>query len=90
MAAAKGIFVGLSLEQVLKIQLSCVTAIEGGKTIMSYQDGGGISVQKAWPIDPQTVLLECRHALKVLDPTTYGSIRNTRRCHSNFHASTEL
>lgn len=90
MASAEGIFTGLSVEEVLEIRASVVKQIKAGKTIMSYSDGTGVSVTKDWPIEPQTVLKECNHALKVLDPDTYGSVRSTRRVHSTFSAGNEL
>ena len=45
--------------------------------MMSYGDSG-TSVSKAFPMDVQTVLVECRYALQVKDPNQYGPIDRVR------------
>lgn len=90
MATANGIFTGFSVSEVLQIREAAKKSLLQGKTIMQYSDGTGVSVSKDWPIDPQTILQECNYALKVLDPTTYGSPKSTRRKHANFSALSGL
>ena len=89
MAKASGIFTGLTVAEVEEIRAAVVKQLKAGKSIMSYSDTG-VSVSKAWPIDPREVMAECNYALKVLDPDTYGSVRSTRRVHANFSATSEL
>ena len=48
-----------------------------GKTMMSYADSG-TSVNKQFPMDVQTVLVECRYALQIKDPEQYGGIDRVR------------
>jgi len=48
-----------------------------GKTMMSYADSG-TSVNKQFPMDIQTVLVECRYALQIKDPEQYGGIDRVR------------
>ena len=40
--------------------------------MMSYADSG-TSVTKAFPMEIQTVLVECRYALQIKDPNKYGA-----------------
>ena len=81
--AASGIFIGLSESDILAIRDKAVAMLKEGKTIMSYGDQG-TSVSKLFPLPPERVLEECNHALRVLDPDTYGSARASRRTSANF------
>ena len=45
--------------------------------MMSYSDSG-TSVNKAFPLDVRTTLVECRYALQLKDPEQYGSIDRVR------------
>jgi hypothetical protein len=72
---ASGIFIGLSVSDILAIRDKAVAMFKEGKTIMSYSDSGS-NVSKQFVMSPKEVLAECNHALKLLDPDTYG-IRTT-------------
>ena len=72
---ASGIFIGLSESDILAIRDKAVAMFKEGKTIMSYSDSGS-NVSKQFVMSPKEVLAECQHALKLLDPDTYG-IRKT-------------
>jgi hypothetical protein len=44
---------------------------------MEYRDSG-TDIRKDWPIDPPTILLECRYALQIKLPEIYGGIDRVR------------
>ena len=69
---ASGIFIGLSESDILAIRDKAVAMFKEGKTIMSYSDSGS-NVSKQFVMSPKEVLAECNHALKLLDPDTYGT-----------------
>lgn len=73
----KGIFMTLEVTDIEEILRNCTAIIKQGKTIMEYKDSG-TDVRKDWPIDPPTVMLECRYALQVKAPEKYGEIQRTR------------
>lgn len=73
----KGIFMTLTVPQIEAIRDKAVAIVTEGKTIMEYKDSG-TDIRKDWPIDPPTILLECRYALQVKDPERYGAIDRTR------------
>lgn len=73
----KGIFMTLEVKDIEEILANSVAIIKQGKTIMEYKDSG-TDVRKDWPIDPPTVMLECRYALQVKAPEKYGAIQRTR------------
>jgi len=73
----KGIFMTLTLEQIENIKNKAAEIVAEGKTIMEYKDSGS-DIRKDWPIDPPTVLLECRYALQIKNPAVYGAIDRTR------------
>lgn len=67
--SAKGLFTtGFTLCEVKKIQKRAKALLLEGKTVMSWNDGGGTSVTKAFPMPVADVLEECAYALRRLDP----------------------
>ena len=72
---ASGIFIGLSESDILAIRDKAVAMFKSGAVIMSYSDSGS-NVSKQFAMPPKEVLAECNHALKLLDPETYG-VRTT-------------
>lgn len=76
---AKGLFtVGFTVQDVLDIQAKAKADLKRGQTISSYSvAGGSFSKTQAMPI--MDLLEECRYALQVLDPETYGRPRNITR-----------
>lgn len=72
---ARGLFVtGFTIAEVLAIQAVAKALILEGKTIMNWSDAE-TSASKQFSMPPDQVLDECAHALKALDPDTYGSTR---------------
>ena len=67
-----GCFLILNQSQIEAIRDKAAAMLVEGKTMMSYSDSG-TSVTKSFPMDVQTVLVECRHALQIKDPNKYGS-----------------
>ena len=67
----------LTQAQIEAIRDKAVEQLTAGRVVMSYSDSG-TSVSKSWPIDIQTVLVECRYALQVKDPQQYGAIDRVR------------
>ena len=82
--AAKGLFtVGFSVAEVLEIQAQAKKDVKAGRVITSYTSGG-TSAGKAQTLPTDRVLEECKYALQVLDPDTYGRPRTSRRVSANF------
>jgi len=73
----KGIFMTLDVVDIEEIKAKAVALVKEGKTIMEYRDSG-TDIRKDWPIDPPTILLECRYALQLKVPEIYGSIDRCR------------
>jgi len=72
---AQGLFViGFSIEEVRAIQAKAKQLLLEGKTIMSWNDSGS-SVTKEFALTVKETLDECAHALRILDPATYGPRR---------------
>jgi hypothetical protein len=69
--AATGIFIGLSESDILAIRDKAVAMLKEGKTIVSYSDSGS-NVNKQFVMPVKEVLAECKMALQLLDPATYG------------------
>ena len=67
----------LEVSQIEAIRDKAVEIVTEGKTIMEYKDSG-TDIRKDWPIDPPTVLLECRYALQIKAPQVYGGIDRVR------------
>ena len=72
---ARGIFItGFTVAEVLGIQRRAKELLLEGKTIMNWNDAD-TSVSKQFVMPVAEVLEECAHALRVLDPATYGRSR---------------
>lgn len=72
---AQGLFiVGFTVEEVQAIQTKAKQLLLEGKTIMSWNDSGS-SVTKQFALTVKETLEECAHALRILDPATYGRRR---------------
>ena len=72
---ARGLFTtGFSVAEVLSIQQRAKEMLLEGKTIMNWNDAD-TSVGKQFAMPVAEVLDECSHALRVLDPATYGRAR---------------
>ena len=72
---ARGLFItGFNVAEVLAIQRRAKELLLEGKTIMNWNDADtSVAKQFAMPVDQ--VLEECAHALRILDPLTYGKPR---------------
>lgn len=69
--SARGLFlVGFSLEEVKAIQNRAKAMLLEGKTIMSWNDGSGVSTSKQFVMPVAEVLAECSYALRRLDPAS--------------------
>ena len=77
MARATGCFLILSQAKIEEIADKAAEQLAAGRVMMNYADSG-TSVGKAFPMDVQTVLIECRYALQVKDPGQYGPIDRVR------------
>ena len=72
---ARGLFIiGFTVSEVLAIQRRAKEFLLEGKTIMNWNDAD-TSVAKQFTMPVDQVLEECAHALRVLDPATYGKPR---------------
>lgn len=78
---AQGLFtVGFTVAEILRIQEKAKEMLLEGKTLMSWSDSGS-NATKQFPMTVKETLEECAHALRVLDPATYG--RRRRIAHSS-------
>jgi len=72
---ARGLFItGFTVAEVLAIQRRAKELLLEGKTILNWNDAD-TSVSKQFVLPVDQVLDECGHALRVLDPATYGKPR---------------
>ena len=72
---AQGLFtVGFTVAEVLSIQAKAKQMLMEGKTLMSWADSGS-NATKQFPMTVKETLEECAHALRALDPATYGRRR---------------
>ena len=72
---AEGLLItGFTVAEVLAIQAQAKALLLEGKTIMSWGDSG-TNVTKELPMTVRETLRECAHALRILDPATYGRSR---------------
>ena len=68
---AEGLFLEFPTSEITTILAKAKTLVTEGKTLMAYGVGGrNATKQFSLPVD--TVLRECRYALKRKDPATYG------------------
>ena len=74
---ASGCFLILSQARIEAIADKAAEQLEAGRVMMSYSDSG-TSVNKSWPLDVHTVLIEARYALQIKDPQQYGAIDRVR------------
>lgn len=73
---ARGLFItGFTISEVLAIQQRAKEFLIEGKTLMTWNEAGS-SASKQFTMPVDEVLEECGHALRVLDPATYGRPRN--------------
>ena len=73
---AQGLFTtGFTVAEVLQIQSKAKELLLEGKTVMAWGDSGS-TVSKQFPMSVKEVLDECKFALRVLDPASYGPRRN--------------
>jgi hypothetical protein len=72
---ARGLFItGFTISEVLAIQQRAKEFLIEGKTLMTWNEAGSSATKQfTMPIDQ--VLEECAHALRILDPATYGKPR---------------
>ena len=72
---ARGLFItGFNVAEVLAIQRRAKEMLLEGKTILTRNDAD-TSVSKQFVLPVDMVLEECAHALRILDPATYGRPR---------------
>ena len=78
---ARGLFItGFTVAEVLAIQQRAKDLLLEGKTIMNWNDAE-TSVAKQFVMPVAEVLEECAHALRALDPATYGRPRTVAASH---------
>jgi hypothetical protein len=72
---ARGLFTtGFTISEVLAIQQRAKEFLIEGKTLMTWNEAGSSATKQfTMPIDQ--VIEECAHALRILDPATYGKPR---------------
>lgn len=72
---ARGLFItGFTISEVLAIQSRAKEFLIEGKTLMTWNEAGS-SATKQFTMPMDQVLEECAHALRILDPATYGKPR---------------
>ena len=72
---ARGLFItGFTISEVLAIQSRAKEFLIEGKTLMTWNEAGS-SATKQFTMSIDQVLEECTHALRILDPATYGKPR---------------
>jgi hypothetical protein len=78
---ARGLFItGFTISEVLAIQQRAKDLLLEGKTLMTWNEAGS-SASKQFTMPVDQVLEECVHALRVLDPATYGKPRTVAVSH---------
>jgi len=73
---ARGLFIGLTEDELLAIRAKAVAAITQGLNVVSYSDSGS-SVSKTWALKPDVMLDEAGYALYNLDPQQYAAFKRT-------------
>jgi hypothetical protein len=84
---ARGLFItGFTISEVLAIQQRAKGFLIEGKTLMTWNEAGSSATKQfTMPIDQ--VLEECAHALRILDPATYGKPRTVAASFISGHLS---
>ena len=84
---ARGLFItGFTISEVLAIQSRAKEFLIEGKTLMTWNEAGSSATKQfTMPIDQ--VLEECAHALRILDPATYGRHRTVAASFISGHLS---
>jgi hypothetical protein len=84
---ARGLFItGFTISEVLAIQSRAKEFLIEGKTLMTWNEAGSSATKQfTMPIDQ--VLEECAHALRILDPATYGKPRTVAASFISGHLS---
>ena len=84
---ARGLFItGFTISEVLAIQSRAKEFLIEGKTLMTWNEAGSSATKQfTMPIDQ--VLEECAHALRILDPATYGRPRTVAASFISGHLS---
>ena len=84
---ARGLFItGFTISEVLAIQQRAKEFLIEGKTLMTWNEAGSSATKQfTMPIDQ--VLEECAHALRILDPATYGRPRTVAASFISGHLS---
>lgn len=75
---AKGLFtVGFTVAEIIAIQAKAKQFLLEGKTLMAWGESGSTAT-KQFPMTVAETLDECAHALRALDPQTYGRRRRVQ------------
>jgi hypothetical protein len=75
---AKGLFtIGFTVAEIIAIQAKAKQFLLEGKTLMAWGESGSTAT-KQFPMTVADTLDECAHALRVLDPQTYGRRRRVQ------------
>ena len=83
---AKGLFtIGFKVAEIIAIQAKAKQFLLEGKTLMAWGESGSTAT-KQFPMTVAETLDECAHALRVLDPQTYGRRRRVQASRLNFIA----
>jgi hypothetical protein len=76
-ARATGCFLILSQAQVETLRDKAFELLSKGVVMMNYSDSG-TTVGKSYPMTVEAVMVECRYALQLKDPSQYGAIDRVR------------
>jgi hypothetical protein len=75
---AKGLFtIGFTVAEIIAIQAKAKQFLLEGKTLMAWGESGSTAT-KQFPMTVADTLDECAHALRALDPQTYGRRRRVQ------------
>ena len=77
MSRPSGVFLILDVPTIEKMAGTAAGLIAQGRNIMEYEDSA-TKVKKEYPLDPLTVLRECRYALQIKAPEVYGRLDRVR------------
>ena len=84
---ARGLFItGFTISEVLAIQQRAKGFLIEGKTLKTWNEAGS-SATKQFTMPVDQVLEECAHALRILDPATYGKPRTVAASFISGHLS---